>query len=128
VTPQRLASRAAPARSKKRPAAPAAPQQAQGNGDAPQLIFSPWVKALQQGRSIPSQEGLRYRQGRPRRIRPSGCSVAIIEMKASEEASAHEPALWRQPAVRHPLDRGQNQPTTAPFVTCLRPSCRPAAA
>src|SRR6266581_884962 len=24
--------------------APAAPQQAQGNGDAPQLIFSPWVK------------------------------------------------------------------------------------
>jgi len=94
VTPQSPASAGSGGAAKA--AAPAPQQQAQGNGEQPQLIFSPWVKLLQQGRRSKAKKGLCH--GQDAASNPASWSSALRSSRwmASEEASAHEPALWRQ--------------------------------
>src|SRR5882672_1441842 len=128
VTPPKPAQPAQPA-TPQRPAqgAPAAPQQqAQGGGDQPQLIFSPWVKLCNKDADPKAKKVcVTVKDGRVE----SGLlvvSVAIIEMEGEQKKLLRMSLPYGvnlQYGTRLIVD--QNQPTTAPFVTCLPPVVPP---
>jgi invasion protein IalB len=117
--PQRPAAQAAPA--------PAAPQQQQaGNGDAPQLIFSPWVKLCNKDADPKAKRVcVTVKDGRVE----SGLlvvSVAIIEMDGEPKKLLRMSLPYGvnlQYGTRLIVDQGD--PATAPFVTCLPPVVPP---
>src|SRR5258707_11041804 len=122
VTPPKPGQPPAPAAQQKpAPAAPA-PQQAQGNGEQPQLIFSPWVKLCNKDADPKAKKVcVTVKDGRVE----SGLlvvSVAIIEMEGEQKKLLRMSLPYGvnlQYGTRLIVD--QNQPTTAPFVTCLPP-------
>jgi invasion protein IalB len=108
------------------PAQQAAPQQqAQGNGQ-PQLIFSPWVKLCNKDADPKAKRVcVTVKDGRVE----SGLlvvSVAIIEMDG-EQKKLLRMSLPYGVALQHGtrLIVDQQQPSTAPFVTCLPPVVPP---
>jgi invasion protein IalB len=118
--------RAAPPAQQGRPAQPAQPQQQQAQQEAPQLIFSPWVKLCNKD---PDPNAKRVcvtvKDGRVE----SGLlvvSVAIIEMDG-EQRKLLRMSLPYGVALQHGtrLIVDQGQPSTAPFVTCLPPVVPP---
>ena len=118
ATPQRPAQGA--------PAAPPPQQQAQGGGDAPQLIFSPWVKLCNKDADPKAKKVcVTVKDGRVE----SGLlvvSVAIIEMEGEQKKLLRMSLPYGvnlQYGTRLIVD--QNQPATAPFVTCLPPVVPP---
>jgi invasion protein IalB len=130
------APRQAPAQRPAQPAQPqqqqapaqqqAAPQQqAQGNGQ-PQLIFSPWVKLCNKDADPKAKRVcVTVKDGRVE----SGLlvvSVAIIEMDG-EQKKLLRMSLPYGVALQHGtrLIVDQQQPSTAPFVTCLPPVVPP---
>src|SRR5260221_1654126 len=125
VTPPKPAQPPAPAAQQK-PAAPAPQQQAPGNGEQPQLIFSPWVKLCNKDADpkakkvcVPCKDG-RVESGL------LVVSVAIIEMDGEQKKLLRMSLPYGvnlQYGTRLIVD--QNQPTTAPFVTCLPPVVPP---
>jgi invasion protein IalB len=128
ATPPKPAQPGQPA-TPQRPAqgAPAAPQQqAQGNGEQPQLIFSPWVKLCNKDADPKAKKVcVTVKDGRVE----SGLlvvSVAIIEMEGEQKKLLRMSLPYGvnlQYGTRLIVD--QNQPTTAPFVTCLPPVVPP---
>jgi invasion protein IalB len=108
--------------------APAAPQQqqAQGGGEQPQLIFSPWVKLCNKDADPKAKKVcVTVKDGRVE----SGLlvvSVAIIEMEGEQKKLLRMSLPYGvnlQYGTRLIVDAGQ--PTTAPFVTCLPPVVPP---
>jgi invasion protein IalB len=127
VTPPRPGQPAQPA-APQRPAqgAPAAPQQAQGNGEQPQLIFSPWVKLCNKDADPKAKKVcVTVKDGRVE----SGLlvvSVAIIEMEGEQKKLLRMSLPYGvnlQYGTRLIVDSGA--PATAPFVTCLPPVVPP---
>ena len=130
VTPPKPAQPAQPAQ---RPAqaAPAAPQQQQqaagnGGGDSPQLIFSPWVKLCNKDADPKAKRVcVTVKDGRVE----SGLlvvSVAVIEMDGEPKKLLRMSLPYGvnlQYGTRLIVD--QNEPATAPFVTCLPPVVPP---
>ena len=121
---QRPAQPAQPAQ-KPAQAAPAAPQQA-GNGEAPQLIFSPWVKLCNKDADPKAKRVcVTVKDGRVE----SGLlvvSVAVIEMDGEPKKLLRMSLPYGvnlQYGTRLIVDQGE--PTTAPFVTCLPPVVPP---
>ena len=110
------------------PAPPAAaPQQAQNGADqAPQLIYSPWVKLCNKDADPKAKRVcVTVKDGRVE----SGLlvvSVAIIEMDG-ETRKLLRMSLPYGVALQHGtrLIVDQGQPATAPFVTCLPPVVPP---
>src|SRR5438045_1477386 len=127
VTPPKPGQPPAPAAQQKpAPAAPAAPQQAQGNGDAPQLIFSPWVKLCNKDADPKAKKVcVTVKDGRVE----SGLlvvSVAIIEMDGEQKKLLRMSLPYGVNLQYGPrLIVAQHQPPTAPFVTCLPPVVPP---
>ncbi|MBX9844291.1 MAG: invasion associated locus B family protein [Xanthobacteraceae bacterium] len=109
------------------PAQQAAPQQqAQGGDQQPQLIFSPWVKLCNKDADPKAKRVcVTVKDGRVE----SGLlvvSVAIIEMDG-EQKKLLRMSLPYGVALQHGtrLIVDQQQPATAPFVTCLPPVVPP---
>ena len=109
------------------PAPPAAPPQAQNGGEqAPQLIYSPWVKLCNKDADPKAKRiCVTVKDGRVE----SGLlvvSVAIIEMDG-EAKKLLRMSLPYGVALQHGtrLIVDQGQPATAPFVTCLPPVVPP---
>jgi len=109
------------------PAPPAAPAQAQNGGEqAPQLIYSPWVKLCNKDADPKAKRVcVTVKDGRVE----SGLlvvSVAIIEMDG-ETRKLLRMSLPYGVALQHGtrLIVDQGQPATAPFVTCLPPVVPP---
>ena len=104
----------------------APPQQAQGGGDQPQLIFSPWVKLCNKDADPKAKRVcVTVKDGRVE----SGLlvvSVAIIEMDG-EQKKLLRMSLPYGVALQHGtrLIVDQQQPSAAPFVTCLPPVVPP---
>jgi invasion protein IalB len=105
----------------------AAPQQqAQGDAGQPQLIFSPWVKLCNKDADPKAKRVcVTVKDGRVE----SGLlvvSVAIIEMDG-EQKKLLRMSLPYGVALQHGtrLIVDQQQPSTAPFVTCLPPVVPP---
>jgi len=126
ATPPRPAQ-PAPAQQRPAQAAPAAPQQQQaGNGEAPQLIFSPWVKLCNKDADPKAKRVcVTVKDGRVE----SGLlvvSVAVIEMDGEQKKLLRMSLPYGvnlQYGTRLIVD--QNEPATAPFVTCLPPVVPP---
>jgi invasion protein IalB len=125
ATPPRPAQ---PPAQQQRPAqaAPAAPQQQAGNGEAPQLIFSPWVKLCNKDADPKAKRVcVTVKDGRVE----SGLlvvSVAIIEMDGEAKKLLRMSLPYGvnlQYGTRLIVDQGE--PATAPFVTCLPPVVPP---
>ena len=126
VTPPKPAQPAQPAQ---RPAqaAPAAPQQQQqAGGEAPQLIFSPWVKLCNKDADPKAKRVcVTVKDGRVE----SGLlvvSVAVIEMDGEPKKLLRMSLPYGvnlQYGTRLIVDQGE--PATAPFVTCLPPVVPP---
>jgi invasion protein IalB len=120
VTPQRPAQPQQQA-----PAQQAAPQQQAGD-QQPQLIFSPWVKLCNKDADPKAKRVcVTVKDGRVE----SGLlvvSVAIIEMDG-EQKKLLRMSLPYGVALQHGtrLIVDQQQPSTAPFVTCLPPVVPP---
>jgi invasion protein IalB len=120
---------AQPAPAQQRPAqgAPAAPQQQQaGNGEQPQLIFSPWVKLCNKDADPKAKRVcVTVKDGRVE----SGLlvvSVAVIEMDGEPKKLLRMSLPYGvnlQYGTRLIVD--QSEPHTAPFVTCLPPVVPP---
>ena len=109
------------------PAQQTAPQQqAQGGDQQPQLIFSPWVKLCNKDADPKAKRVcVTVKDGRVE----SGLlvvSVAIIEMDG-EQKKLLRMSLPYGVALQHGtrLIVDQQQPATAPFVTCLPPVVPP---
>ena len=108
------------------PPAAAPPQQAQGGDQQPQLIFSPWVKLCNKDADPKAKRVcVTVKDGRVE----SGLlvvSVAIIEMDG-EQKKLLRMSLPYGVALQHGtrLIVDQQQPATAPFVTCLPPVVPP---
>jgi len=117
---------AQPAPQQQAPAQPAAPPQAQGGGEQPQLIFSPWVKLCNKDADPKAKRVcVTVKDGRVE----SGLlvvSVAIIEQDG-EPRKLLRMSLPYGVALQHGtrLIVDQGQPATAPFVTCLPPVVPP---
>jgi len=122
VTPQRPAQPA----QQQAPAQQQPQQQAQGGGDQPQLIFSPWVKLCNKDADPKAKRVcVTVKDGRVE----SGLlvvSVAIIEMDG-EQRKLLRMSLPYGVALQHGtrLIVDQQAPATAPFVTCLPPVVPP---
>jgi invasion protein IalB len=107
-------------------AAPPAQQQAQTGGEAPQLIFSPWVKLCNKDADPKAKRiCVTVKDGRVE----SGLlvvSVAIIEMDG-EQKRLLRMSLPYGVALQHGtrLIVDQGTPATSPFVTCLPPVVPP---
>ena len=120
--PQPQAQPAQPAR----PAAPAQPQAQQQPQEAPQLIFSPWVKLCNKDPDPNSKRiCVTVKDGRVE----SGLlvvSVAVIEMDG-EQRKLLRMSLPYGVALQHGtrLIVDQGTPATSPFVTCLPPVVPP---
>ncbi|AMN42011.1 invasion associated locus B family protein [Rhodoplanes sp. Z2-YC6860] len=120
---------AQPAQPAQRPAqaAPAAPQQQQqAGGEAPQLIFSPWVKLCNKDADPKAKRVcVTVKDGRVE----SGLlvvSVAVIEMDGEPKKLLRMSLPYGvnlQYGTRLIVD--QSEPHTAPFVTCLPPVVPP---
>jgi invasion protein IalB len=117
-----------PAQPAQRPAqaAPAAPQQQQAGGEAPQLIFSPWVKLCNKDADPKAKRVcVTVKDGRVE----SGLlvvSVAVIEMDGEPKKLLRMSLPYGvnlQYGTRLIVD--QSEPHTAPFVTCLPPVVPP---
>ena len=107
-------------------AAPAAPQQQQQAGEAPQLIFSPWVKLCNKDADPKAKRVcVTVKDGRVE----SGLlvvSVAVIEMDGEPKKLLRMSLPYGvnlQYGTRLIVD--QSEPHTAPFVTCLPPVVPP---
>jgi invasion protein IalB len=120
-----------PAQPVQQPAQPAQPaqqqqQQAQPGGEAPQLIFSPWVKLCNKDADPKAKRiCVTVKDGRVE----SGLlvvSVAIIEMDG-EQKKLLRMSLPYGVALQHGtrLIVDQGAPATSPFVTCLPPVVPP---
>ena len=116
-----------PAQPAQKPAqpAPAAPQQ-QAGGEAPQLIFSPWVKLCNKDADPKAKRVcVTVKEGRVE----SGLlvvSVAVIEMDGEPKKLLRMSLPYGvnlQYGTRLIVD--QSEPHTAPFVTCLPPVVPP---
>jgi len=134
--PQQQRQRAAPAKPAQQPAQPAQPaqqaappqqqQQAQPGGEAPQLIFSPWVKLCNKDADPKAKRiCVTVKDGRVE----SGLlvvSVAVIEMDG-EQKKLLRMSLPYGVALQHGtrLIVDQGTPATSPFVTCLPPVVPP---
>ena len=126
ATPPRPAQ-PAPAQQRPAQAAPAAPQQQAGNGgEAPQLIFSPWVKLCNKDADPKAKRVcVTVKDGRVE----SGLlvvSVAVIEMDGEAKKLLRMSLPYGvnlQYGTRLIVDQGE--PATAPFVTCLPPVVPP---
>ena len=125
AAPQQQQRPAQPAQ-QQAPAQQAAPQQAQGGDQQPQLIFSPWVKLCNKDADPKAKRVcVTVKDGRVE----SGLlvvSVAIIEMDG-EQKKLLRMSLPYGVALQHGtrLIVDQQQPATAPFVTCLPPVVPP---
>ncbi len=108
------------------PAAPAQPAQGAPAAEAPQLIFSPWVKLCNKDPDPNSKRVcVTVKDGRVE----SGLlvvSVAIIEMEG-EQRKLMRMSLPYGVALTHGTRMivDQGTPATAPFVTCLPPVVPP---
>ena len=122
VTPQKPAQPA----QQQAPAQQAAPQQQAQGDQQPQLIFSPWVKLCNKDADPKAKRVcVTVKDGRVE----SGLlvvSVAIIEMDG-EQKKLLRMSLPYGVALQHGtrLIVDQQQPSTAPFVTCLPPVVPP---
>src|SRR6195952_219534 len=107
-------------------AAPPQQQQAQGGGEQPQLIFSPWVKLCNKDADPKAKRVcVTVKDGRVE----SGLlvvSVAIIEQDG-EPRKLLRMSLPYGVALQHGtrLIVDQSPPATSPFVTCLPPVVPP---
>jgi invasion protein IalB len=126
ATPPRPAQPAPAQQQRPAQAAPAAPQQQAGNGEAPQLIFSPWVKLCNKDADPKAKRVcVTVKDGRVE----SGLlvvSVAVIEMDGEAKKLLRMSLPYGvnlQYGTRLIVD--QNEPATAPFVTCLPPVVPP---
>ncbi len=122
--PPKPAPKPAPKPQAQQPAPPPAPQQQQA--EAPQLIFSPWVKLCNKD-SDPAAKRVcvTVKDGRVE----SGLlvvSVAIIEMDGEQRKLLRMSlpyGVQLQVGTRLIIDQGT--PATAPYVTCLPPVVPP---
>ena len=124
---QRPAAPAQPQKPAQAQAAPAAPQpQQQAGAEAPQLIFSPWVKLCNKDADPKAKRVcVTVKDGRVE----SGLlvvSVAVIEMDGEPKKLLRMSLPYGvnlQYGTRLIVD--QSEPHTAPFVTCLPPVVPP---
>ncbi len=106
------------------PAAPAQQQAAAPGGDAPQLLYSPWMKVCGKGQEPGAKQVcVIAKDGRIENGMPV-VAVAVIEPEGAPQKILRitvPPGMHLQHGTRLIVDQGQ--PATAPYVTCFPNGC-----